>query len=120
VEWVPNTCTIFWWPIRIELNGFHLVEDLRTIGQRRFTVLSFVQAKGVDPAYENLNRDAALLFGPFVLKRQDKQFDDRLQQEEAWWRELDRLTPSSAKRLQLIRSVMKDRQLQPLPQQESS
>ena len=98
-------------------NCFHLVDDHRTAGKRSFTIMSFVKSKDTnDPAYVNLNREAALLFGPFALNRQDEQFDDRLRREEAWWRRLDRLTPSSAKRLQLIRSVMDDRQLKPLPQ----
>ena len=98
-------------------NCFHLLNDHRTAGKRSFTIMSFVKSKDTnDPAYVNLNREAALLFGPFALNRQDEQFDERLRREEAWWRRLDRLTPSSAKRLQLIRSVMDDRQLKPLPQ----
>ena len=97
-------------------NNFHLVDDLRTAGKRSFTIMSFVQSNDVDdPAYANLDREAAFLFGPFALTRPDPKFDDRLQDEEAWWRKRDRLTPSSAKRLRLIRSVMKDRQLNPLP-----
>ena len=102
-------------------NCFHLLNDHRTAGKRSFTIMSFVKSKDTnDPAYVNLNREAALLFGPFTLNRQDEQFDDRLRREEAWWRRLDRLTPSSAKRLQLIRSLMDDRQLKPLPQRKPS
>ena len=98
-------------------NNFHLLSDHCTHGDRSYTILSFVQTKdAVDPAYATVNREAALLFGPFALNRQDEQFDDRLRHEEAWWRKLDRLTPSSARRLQLIRNVMDDRQLKPLPQ----
>ena len=102
-------------------NCFHLLNDHRTAGKRSFTIMSFVKSKDTnDPAYVNLNREAALLFGPFALNRQDEQFDERLRREEAWWRKLDRPTPGSAKRLQLIRSVMDDRQLKPLPQGKPS
>ena len=102
-------------------NCFHLVDDHRTAGKRSFTIMSFVKSKDAnDPAYADLDREAALLFGPFALNRQDEQFDERLRREEAWWRRLDRLTPSSAKRLQLIRSLMDDRQLKPLPQRKPS
>ena len=65
-----------------------------------------------DPAYEGVDREAALLFGPFVLKREDRQFDLQLQQEEAWWRKFDQLSDESAERLKLIRRVMADRNVE--------
>ena len=96
-------------------NGFHLLEDLTTSGQRRYTIMSFRKADNPvenDPAYEGVDRESALLFGPFVLKREDRQFDLQLQQEEAWWRKFDQLSDESSERLKLIRKVMVDRNVE--------
>ena len=96
-------------------NGFHLLDELATSGQRRYTIMSFGRANNPvknDPAYEGVDREAALLFGPFVLKREDRQFDLQLQQEEAWWRKFDQLSDESAERLKLIRRVMADRNVE--------
>ena len=98
-------------------NGYHLLSDTTTLGKRRYTILSYQRSKILnrgDPAYENIDRELALLFGPFVLKREDRQFDLHLQTEEAWWRDFDRLSEESAHRLELLRKVMADRGIEPV------
>lgn len=93
-------------------SGFHLQFETTTQGKRCYTILSFERREDlndVDPAYENVDRELALLFGPFVLKREDRQFDTQLQNEEAWWRKFDQLSDESAERLKLIRKVMAQR-----------
>ena len=67
-----------------------------------------------DPAYEGADLESALLFGPFALKREDHQFDLKLQNEEAWWRSYHRLAAQPAQRLKLLRNVMADRGIKPL------
>ncbi len=98
-------------------NGFHLSNEQTTPGRRSFTILRFQRSANhvaCDPAYENVEFESALIFGPYILKRADRQFDERLQNEEAWWRQKDRLSPEAFERLQLIRSVMDDRNVRPL------
>jgi len=93
-------------------NGFHLQNEATTTGKRRYTILSYRRceiAGSIDSAYQNVDRESALLFGPFVLQREDRQFDAQLQNEEAWWRKHVQLSKESAERLKLIRRVMKDR-----------
>ena len=100
---------------------FHLLSEQVTAGRRPYTILAFYRAENPftdDPAYAGVNRDWALLFGPFVLQRQDRQFDQQLQTEEAWWRNFDRLSIESANRLKLLQSVMADRNVEPLPNRE--
>ncbi|QEG25194.1 tRNA (adenine(22)-N(1))-methyltransferase [Mariniblastus fucicola] len=104
-------------------NGFHLTQETTTAGKRHYTILSFRRSHGPensDPAYDNVDRETALLFGPFVLKREDRQFDLHLQCEEAWWRKFDQLSAETAQRLKLLRSVMADRQVAPLPDRNQS
>jgi len=99
-------------------NGFHVLDETVTFGKRCYTILSYQRCENPvdhDPAYENVDRESALLFGPFVLKREDRQFDGQLQNEEAWWRKFDRLSDETSQRLKLIRSVMTDRRIEPLP-----
>ena len=98
--------------------GFHLQNEQTTGGQRAYTVLTFERAADPsqpDPAYEGADLESALLFGPFALKREDHQFDLKLQNEEAWWRSYHRLSSKPAQRLKLLRSVMADRGIKPLP-----
>lgn len=98
-------------------HGFHLLSDQTTPSRRPFTILSFKRAPNpllADHAYENVDFESALTFGPFVLRREDRQFDLRLQQEEAWWRGFARLSNEASKRLGLVRKVMNDRCVSPL------
>ena len=99
-------------------HGFHLLSETVTTGKRRYTILSYRRSEDPqvgDPAYENIDRESALAFGPFVLKREDRQFDIQLQDEEAWWRKFDQLSPERALRLKLLQKVMANRQVEPLP-----
>lgn len=98
-------------------HGFHLVSDQTTPGRRPFTILSFKRAPNpflADHAYENVDFESALTFGPFVLRREDRQFDLKLQKEEAWWRGFARLSNDASARLGLVRKVMNDRNVSPL------
>ena len=98
-------------------NGFNLVGDQTTLGARSFTILSFQRAVNPmknDCAYDDVDRDAAFAFGPFVLKRADRQFDIQLQNQEAWWRKFGRLSPAASDRLSLLRRVMLDRRVRSL------
>ncbi len=100
-------------------HGFHLLHEQTTRGRRAYTIMSFDRADDFssrDPAYEGIDLESALLFGPFALSREDRQFDLQLQSEEAWWQKFDRLSAVSALRLKLLRKVMADRRIEPLLQ----
>lgn len=99
------------WAMR---HGFHLVDEVVTAGKRRYTILSFIRSKdpgSSDPAYKGIDRESALAFGPFVLKRVDRQFDEQLKAEAAWWLQCDQLSPKREARLNLVRQVMINRGL---------
>jgi len=104
-------------------NGFHLLDEATTCGKRRYTILAYQRCENQgdsDPAYEDVDRESALLFGPFVLKREDQQFDAQLQNEEAWWRNFNQLSAARAERLKLIRTLMAQRRIEPLPNRNLS
>jgi tRNA (adenine22-N1)-methyltransferase len=98
-------------------NGYHLVDERITSGHRSYTILSFRRAEdlqAIDPAYENVNRQAGLLFGPLILKRQDRRFESQLREEASYWERFDRLEPRRAHRLSLIRAILAEREIDPL------
>lgn len=100
-------------------NGFHLVDEQIARGHWPYAILSFRRSEDsrmLDPAYENVNQQAALLFGPHVLKRVDRQFDAQLLEEETYWSRFDRLEPERRQRLELIRELLSERGLAPVGQ----
>ncbi|EMI16718.1 protein containing DUF633, partial [Rhodopirellula maiorica SM1] len=71
------------WGLR---NGFHLCDEQIAWGHWPYAVISLRRAKVAtqdtstpnDPAYADVDFDAALLFGPLILKRWEPQFAARL------------------------------------------
>lgn len=52
-------------------HGYHLTAEALVPGFWRYPVLKFEQAPGIDPAYAELPRAAALRYGPYLLKSAD-------------------------------------------------
>ena len=95
-------------------NRFHLVDEQVVRGHWPYAILSFRRPEDhrmSDPAYKDVNQQAALLFGPHVLKRDDQQFDAQLLEEETYWSQFDRLEHERTQRLKLIRELLAERGL---------
>ena len=97
--------------------GFHLVDEQSAAGhweegQGEYTILSFVKYDSIeslvseDPAYQGIDREAALLFGPHFCKRNDSQARARLGAEKQYIMKLDRLDESMRKRLAAIERLL--------------
>lgn len=89
--------------------GYHLVDERIARGHWPYNILSYRRAaksNGVDPAYEGVTKEAALLFGPLILKRHDRLLESQLREEESYWAQFDRLEPYRAQRLKLIRMIL--------------
>ena len=52
-------------------HGFHVKQESLTLGFWHYPVLHFQRATGKDPAYQALDLQVALRFGPHLLKRKD-------------------------------------------------
>ncbi|QEG39161.1 tRNA (adenine(22)-N(1))-methyltransferase [Roseimaritima ulvae] len=90
-------------------SGFHLLDEPRTAGRRAFQILVFRRsASSPDPAYHDVDREAALLFGPHNLRRRDPQFMRALREERRYLEQLDRLDSRAADRLAAIYRVLVD------------
>ena len=96
------------WALR---NRFHLVDEQIARGHWPYVIMSFQQAGNRhdphhDPAYANVDQQAAILFGPLILKRRDPKFADQLREEQNYLSRFARLEPRRIERLALIRKVL--------------
>ncbi|TWU17397.1 tRNA (adenine(22)-N(1))-methyltransferase [Novipirellula galeiformis] len=99
------------WGLR---SGFHLHEEQIAWGHWPYAVISLQRAEiaggdageANDPAYADIDHQAAILFGPLILKRWDPKFAARLREEAAYLRGLKQLSGDYKHRLQQIQKVL--------------
>jgi tRNA (adenine22-N1)-methyltransferase len=88
-------------------NGFRLLEEQVAPGHWPYQVLTFAATTtNDDPAYAGVDRDAAILFGPLIIKRASPEFLTRLRQEQRYLRRLNRLSQPSHVRLATIDQLL--------------
>ena len=89
-------------------NDFRLRDELIVGDERQFIVLAFERLKDSeeqDPAYQNVNFEAAILFGPLIIKRNDPALLKQLNEEIDYWHQFSELAPPAAKRLTIVESL---------------
>ncbi len=98
------------WALRA---GFHLVEERVVAGHWPYEVMSFESVaatesatSALDPAYVGLDLDAALAFGPMILRRREPTLLKRLREERTYWHRFTSLSIAARKRLSLIDQVL--------------
>ena len=92
------------WGLR---SGFHLVDEQVAFGHWAYSILRFERADASsDPAYEGVDWDAALLFGPHMIKRWQPDFVARLREEKRYLTDLDRRNRDATKRLAAIERLL--------------
>ena len=88
------------WGLR---RGFHLLDEQIARGHWPYCILRFERADAsADPAYEGLDREAALLFGPHMIRRWQPDFVAQLREEWQYLNGLDRLNRGTTRRLEAI------------------
>jgi tRNA (adenine22-N1)-methyltransferase len=92
------------WGLR---SGFHLESETIAWGHWPYQVLCLRRANDLDDlAYNDVDPDAALIFGPTLIKRRDPDLFRQLKQEASYYRALDHLTPESENRLRIVESLL--------------
>lgn len=71
-------------------NGFHVVDEALAAGFWSYPVLRFEARPGPDPAYLDLPEEAALRYGPHLLRAGDPLLRRQV------WADIERLTPLAA------------------------
>ncbi|TWU59745.1 tRNA (adenine(22)-N(1))-methyltransferase [Rubripirellula tenax] len=88
-------------------SGYHLVDETIAVGHWPYEILRFERADiDRDPAYDGLDREAALMFGPHMIRRWRTDFVERLKAELAYLEALDQLTDVAAKRRDVIERLL--------------
>ena len=93
--------------------GFHIVDEQIAWGHWPYEIMLFEKANAIepDPAYSSVEQEAALMFGPVMLRRGEARFLDRLREEKAYLSEFNMLKPYGRERLRLIEQVLAGRAL---------
>ena len=95
------------WGLR---SGFHLLDEQVAFGHWAYSILRFERSHATgDPAYEGLDREADLLFGPHIIRRWQPDFVARLREEWQYLSGLDRLNRDAMKRLEAIKRLLSRR-----------
>ncbi len=92
------------WGLR---GGFHLVDERIACGHWPYSILTFqCAADRDDPAYDGIDRDAALLFGPLNLRRRSAVLERVLREELEYLQRFDRMEPAGIRRRETIEAVL--------------
>ena len=87
--------------------GFHLIDELTAAGHWEYVVLRFQRnAKTDDPAYDGIDREAAMLFGPHLIRSNDPRWRAQLESERSYIQDLDRLDTEMKRRLGAIERIL--------------
>ncbi|TWU47882.1 tRNA (adenine(22)-N(1))-methyltransferase [Rubripirellula reticaptiva] len=91
---------------------FDLVDEQVAIGHWAYPILRFSRRSSDtvgsrDVAYDGLDFEAAILFGPHLIRRWQSDFVDRLKDEATYLRKLDRLGEEPEQRLAAIERLMR-------------
>lgn len=87
--------------------GFHLIDEQSARGHWEYVIMRFEQNHQTnDPAYQGLDRDAALLFGPHFCKRNEPGWRMQLAEEKRYIETLGRLGKAMQQRLDAIECVL--------------
>ncbi|PAY20862.1 hypothetical protein CKO51_03740 [Rhodopirellula sp. SM50] len=89
-------------------NAFHLVDEQLVVGRLRYVVMRFrLDRSSADPAYDAMDREAALLFGPLLVKRWEPQLQGVLLDEYQYLKELQQRTEQSQHRLDVLAKLLR-------------
>lgn len=89
--------------------GYHLIDEQTARGHWVYVVLQLERRPGIDPAYVGTDLEAAVRFGPHLICRWDRTLEQRLREEQAYWRSFERLTTDALERLACIDRLLAQR-----------
>jgi tRNA (adenine22-N1)-methyltransferase len=93
------------WGLR---TGFHIADEQQVLsGRRTYLVIHFLKAEAeLDPAYDGIDREAAELFGPLLVRRWNPDFVEALREEQRYLQSLERLHPESDRRHKVVTRLL--------------
>ncbi|MCH1438149.1 MAG: class I SAM-dependent methyltransferase [Rubripirellula sp.] len=89
-------------------SGFHLVDEQVAFGHWPYVILSYRKSgPEADPAFQQLDHQADLLFGPWLLQRREPAFVELLREEQSYWQQFKQISEISLARRDAIERVLK-------------
>jgi tRNA (adenine22-N1)-methyltransferase len=89
-------------------SGFHLVDEQIAYGHWPYVILTYRRAgHGADPAYRQIDHQADLLLGPWLVQRREAAFVDLLREEQRYWEQFTQISDASLERRNAIQRVLK-------------
>lgn len=89
-------------------SGFHLVDEQVAFGHWPYVILTYRKAgQEADPAFPQVDHQADLLFGPWLLKRREPAFVELLREEQIYWQQFKQISEVSLERRDAIERVLK-------------
>lgn len=94
-------------------NDFQLLDETIVGEEREFLVIAFRRKRRagplgedkMDPAYKDVDLEAAILFGPLIIKREPQHLLKQLDEEMEYWNQFSRLTTPAARRLEIVKRL---------------
>lgn len=86
----------------------HVFFKVSAIGRWPYNVLVFRKSNlpsEDDPAYDGVDAEAAMVFGPLTVARREDKFIAALREELQHWQQADRRDPNRDQRLEMIRRL---------------
>ncbi|MFK7768742.1 MAG: tRNA (adenine(22)-N(1))-methyltransferase TrmK [Mariniblastus sp.] len=87
-------------------NGFHLTHEHVSRGYWPYAIMTFERANLPDPIYDGLDLDAALIFGPYEIRKMDDALVAQLIEEREYWQAKGQLDGKRAVRLAAIERLL--------------
>ena len=89
-------------------NGFHLADEQIARGHWQYVILRFLRfaEPAADPAYKGIDTDAAILFGPHLIRRWQTSFVDQLREEKRYLTNLGQRSKDANFRLDAIKRLL--------------
>ena len=90
-------------------NQYHLINETFAVTRHPHTILSFQKSTipdKFDPAYDSIDLESGLMFGPLTIKQRDPEFVSCMKAEADYWSRFARLELPQIKRLRLIRGLL--------------
>ena len=89
-------------------SGFHLVDEQVAFGHWPYVILSYRKSgQEADPAFQQIDHQADLLFGPWLLQRREPAFVALLREEQSYWQQFKQISEISLERRDAIERVLK-------------
>lgn len=89
-------------------HGFHLTDETIAQGHWPYQIMSFQHGDAeADPAYRDVDFEAAILFGPLLLKQRDPDLLHQLETEFEYLSQFGRLNADGSTRLGLITRLLR-------------